>query len=406
MLNYLRGTLLVEVTGAALTRCMNRWTAADLSFWDFQQCSELVFQCKIYEKEYERIRREAGRAQCDVRILSRSGLPSVLARLRARPILVVGTAAMLGLAIFLQSFVWFFRVSGNSRVPSEDILRALDAEGVCFGAWGPALDSEDLKNRMLNRVPELRWLAVNREGGLVTVLTAEREAIEPPVQTEGVAHLVATRPGVIRELHVINGFAQKVPGDAAQAGEILISGTMEWTTHMQATRAMGEVYADTLHLAQLVCPSTALKKVYTGRTEVCRTIIFQRNRRKISGNSGIFGTMCDRMIETKVWTLPGNYALPITTETVILREYTLEPVPLRQTDAEQLLSGEALRLTEASMIAGTVETASTEIKKEKEKDAYTCSATLNCLELISRTVPVELFGEDDTNGEANQRGTD
>ena len=62
MLNYLRGTLLVEVTGAALTRCMNRWTAADLSFWDFQQCSELVFECKIYEKEFERIRREAGRA--------------------------------------------------------------------------------------------------------------------------------------------------------------------------------------------------------------------------------------------------------------------------------------------------------------------------------------------------------
>ena len=114
--------------------------------------------------------------------------------------------------------------------------------------------------------------------------------------------------------------------------------------------------------------------------------------------------MCDRMIETKVWTLPGNYALPITTETVILREYTLEPVSLRQTDAEQLLSGEALRLTEASMIAGTVETASTEIKKDK--DAYTCSGTLNCLELISKTVPVELFGEDVTNGEADQRGTD
>lgn len=403
MIRYLRGTIQLEVTGAALTRCLNRWSAANLSFWDMQQQSELVFQCRIYKSEFEVIRQEAERAQCDVRVLSRFGLPTVWVRLKRRPILLAGTVFAVGLALFLQSFVWFVRISDNSRFDSRQILHVLEEEGVGFGAWGPSLDSENLKNRMLNRVPQLRWIAVNREGGLVTVLTAEREPIEPAVDTEGVAHLVATRPGVIRELRVINGFAQKVPGDTVAAGEILISGVMEWTTHIQATRAIGEVYADTLHVAQLVCPATILKKVYTGRTEVCRTIIYQRNRRKISGNSGIFGTMCDRMIETKIWTLPGNYTLPITTETVTLREYTLEPIPLRQAEAEQLLCGEALRLTEANMIAGTVKTATNEIKKEK--DAFTCCGTLNCLELISKTVPVELFGEDDTNGETNQRGT-
>ena len=402
MLKFLRGTVEIEVTGASAALCLNRWTAADLPFWALRTDSELVFRCRAYESDLERIRREAAHAWCEIRVLRRFGLPGVLRQLRRRPILAVGLPLAVALAFFLQSFVWFLRVEGNERVTEQEILQNLWEEGVRFGAWGPALNSEKLKNRMLNRIPELCWLAVTREGGVVTVSVAEREPVEPRTETEGVAHIVAARAGILREISVINGFTDRKPGDAVMEGDILISGLAQWTTHLQATRAMGEVYADTLRVSELLCPAAALKKTYTGRSETCTTIIFQRKRRKISGNSSIFGSSCDKMIDTSMWILPGDYVLPVTVETVTLLEYTLEPVQLSREDAEALLAPESLRLTRAQMVAGRVESGSTAINMTQ--DSYRCRGVWNCVELISKTLPVELFGEDEANGETDQRG--
>ncbi len=399
MLKVLREIAEIEVTGASAPLCLNRWTAADLPFWGLRTETEFVFRCRVYGSQLEEICREAGRAWCEVRVLRRFGLPCRLRGLRRRPVLTAGVLLALVTAWYLQSFVWFLRVEGNDRVSAEEILHALEEEGVCFGAWGPDLDSEDLKNRMLNRMPALRWLAVNREGGVVTVLVAEREREEPPLETDGVAHMVAARSGIIREISVINGFSELKPGDSVLAGDVLISGVAEWTTHVQATRARGEVYADTLRVTEPVCPACALKKIYTGRRETCVTLIVERKRRKIKGNSSIFGTSCDRMIETSTWTLPGDWALPVTVETVTLLEYKTELLPLSQAQAEALLGEEALRLTRTQMVAGRIENGSTAIYKTQ--DSYRCRGVWNCLELISKTLPVELFGEDEVNGKTD-----
>lgn len=403
MLKLLRETAEIEVTGASAPLCLNRWTAADLPFWGLRRETEFVFRCRVYGSQLNEICREAGRAWCEVRVVRRYGLPCLLRGLRRRPVLAGGLLLALLAAWHLQSYVWFLRVEGNDRVSPEEILHALAEEGVCFGAWGPDLDSEDLKNRMLNKIPALRWLAVNREGGVVTVLVAEREREEPVEDTAGVAHVVAARPGIIREISVYNGFTELKPGDAVLTGDILISGLAEWTTHVQATRARGEVYADTLRVTEPVCPACALKKTYTGRKETCVTLVAERKRIKIKGNSSILGTSCDRMIETSTWTLPGGWALPVTVETVTLLEYETEPQPLSQEQAEALLGEEALRLTRTKMVAGRVENGSTAIYKTQ--DGYRCRGVWNCVELISKTLPVELFGEDEENGETDQRGT-
>ena len=404
MLRVFGETLKLRVTGAAPARCLNRWTAADLAFWALKRESELDFTCRVRARDLPLLRREAARAQCEVRVLGRFGLPVLLRRLRARPVLVVGTVLALALALFAQSFVWFLRVEGNERVPAETILRALEEEGVRFGTWGPSIDSEDLKNRVLNRVPALSWLAVNRSGCLVTALCAEREPETEPEETEGVMDIVAARPGILREISVLEGFAVREPGDAVLEGDLLISGVMEWTVRVQAGRARGEVYADTLRTSELICPAETVKKVYTGRTEVCRTIIFQRKRRNLSGNSSIFGTMCDRITEINEWSLPGGFVLPVRVETVTLYEYRLEPAELSLDEAEPLLNAEALRQTQAQMVAGRVEQGSA--VTQKKENGYICRAALNCLELISRTVPAEPLREEGSNGQIDQRGTD
>ena len=399
MLSRLRESLELEIRGAAPLRCLNRWTAAGVAFRRVEIPEPMLIRCRVPAADYPAALREAGRSQCALRILKRRGLPVLLRRLRARPVLSFGVPLAIALSLFLQNFVWFVQVSGNQRVSKEEILQALCEEGVRFGAWGPGLDSEMLKNRMLNRVPALRWLAVNREGGVVTVLTAERQEETAPEPSFPAANLVASRDGLVREITVLNGFPAVESGDLVKAGDLLVSGVQEWTVRTQVTCAKGEVYADTLHSLDLICPAEALEKVYTGREERCVTIIFQRKRRKISGNSGIFGGSCDRMIETREWTLPGGFRLPIAVETETLREYQLIHHGLSREEASALLDSEALRLVNAEMTAGQVLSGSSQVQITENR--CFCRSQLNCLELISRTVPVELFGEEENHGKAH-----
>ena len=55
------------------------------------------------------------------------------------------------------------------------------------------------------------------------------------------------------------------------------------------------------------------------------------------------------------------------------------------------------------LIAGTIRSADYTIKQEH--GISVCTAEMSCSELISRTVPILLLGEDEINGENHQRGT-
>ena len=190
MIRFFRGTVELKLTGVSLEACLNRWTKAEISFWDLRRDGDFTARCCICERETEQAEAEANRAQMELQVLAYHGLPNLMRKFALRRVLLFGTLIAVGLAMFAQNFVWFLSVSGTESVPDSVILQALAEEGVKFGAWGPDINSEDLKNRVLNRIPALRWLAVNREGGVVTVLAAERNPEEPVEEHSGVTNVV------------------------------------------------------------------------------------------------------------------------------------------------------------------------------------------------------------------------
>ena len=404
MLKYLRGWLEAEIRGASPERCLNSLTAGNIPFWKLERQDEFTLRLRLYRSDWERARTEITRSLCVGRILRGRGFYRTFRGLKKRPVLLFGLILVLILAYLAQNVVWFVCVEGNERIPTSRILQILEEEGVRFGAWGPDLDSQFLKDRMLNRIPELRWLAVNLQGCIARVPVSERGETEPIAQNEGVANVVAARDGVLTELRVLNGLAVKEAGDAVREGDLLVSGLIECPTHTQATRAAAEVFADTRRRVRLIIPDTYGEKTYTGREMVCKTIIFQSFRRKISGNSSIFGTSCDRITKTEPLTLPGGYSLPLALETVTLREYRLTPKALTPEEKEEILRSRAQTRVRRELIAGTIRSADYTIKQEH--GICVCTAEMSCSELISRTVPILLLGEDETYGENHQRGTD
>ena len=198
LIRYLRGSVRFRLTGAAPEQCLNSLAAARLEFWDIEREDALHLSLCVPAREAERLQRLALRCLCTAEVTERSGLRAQFGGLLRRPVLLLGLLAAAAATFVLQEFVWTIEVEGNDRLPAGQIVQALEELGIAPGTWGPSIDSPETRNRMLLRMPELAWLAVNRSGGRVQVLVTERQQPPDTRAPYAVAKVVAARDGGLR----------------------------------------------------------------------------------------------------------------------------------------------------------------------------------------------------------------
>lgn len=386
LIRYLRGSVRFRLTGAAPEQCLNALAAARLEFWDIEREDALHLSLSVPAREAERLQELALRCLCTAEVTERSGLRAQFGGLLRRPVLLLGLLAAAVATFVLQEFVWTIEVEGNDRLPAGQIVQALEELGIAPGTWGPSIDSPETRNRMLLRMPELAWLAVNRSGGRVQVLVTERQQPPDTRAPYAVANVVAARDGVLTEVSVTEGMRLCAVGDTVRQGQLLVSGYEDYGLFIRPVCASAEIYARTWHTGTVVTPAERLEKRYTGREWKQVTLIVGKKRIKLWGNSSISQQDCDKMIVEKAVRTSG-YAYPLRLETAILREYVLEPAPAPQVQTEKLLQEAWRRAVQAQMLAGRID--ATQESLLMQGGLCILQAQSDCTELISRTLPLK-----------------
>ncbi len=394
LLRYCRGEARLRLTGAAPQQCLNLLMQARIEFWEIEREDELHYRISVLPTAVKKVEELALRSYCSVECISSRGLSGDAKKLFRRPVLLFGLLAALAASFFLQSFVWVIEVQGNETVHSEVVLRALEELNIRCGAWAADIPYKEVKHRLLNLVPELSWIGINRTGGKLTVLVTEREFPNSQKPPYAAANIVAARDGVITEVSILEGMRLCKVGDTVKAGQILVSGFEDYGLYLRAVCAQAEIYAQTWRSATVVTPSQRMEKRYTGREWTQRTLIVGRKRINLCGNSGISDTKCDKMINVKKLALP-NYTFPVTLETATYREYETVPVGVEASEAERLLHDAFERLTLASMIAGKIESIDASI--QESGGLYVLTAESTCTEMLARLVPIEAIYEGESN---------
>ena len=403
MIRFLRDRVRVLITGAVPERCLNRFAAAGVAFRKPERVDELHFRCVLYQKDLKRAELAAARAMCTLTPEARFGIRVRFGGLLRRPVLVLGLLLAVVLTLLAQNYVWVVRIEGNELLSEAEIRRALTEEGIGFGTPGREIDSLLLRYRMQLRLPALRWLAANREGGVLTVQVAERKPSELTAAQTGAANLCAARDGVVTRILTENGEAKVAPGDAVRKGELLISGVLGWENRMQLVHAKGEVFALTRRVYRVKLPTETIEKREIGAQAREVSVLLGRKRIKIFGNSRISIDSCDKMVSRKTCVLPGGDALPLALEIVTFRFYETVPREIGEAEARAILEAFVLRDAARQMVAGTVRQAAHRLTKEN--GCWVLESELTCEEMISVTVPVRSLREDEVIGEADQRRT-
>ncbi len=265
ILNYLRGYLLITVGGRFPERFMNICVHRGIRVWDVSSKGG-TFKCKMAAEDFFRIRDIARITGARVRIKRRLGLMFLLRRYRRRWPAVIGLILFAAILYITATRIMSIDITGNERVPDDEIRRLLAGCGVSVGRSTADIDPDTVRNELIMNSDDLAWVGVNVRGSRVYIEVVERlDSESVPHITEEECNLVASKDGVISRLEVKQGQTMVKKGDGVRKGDVLVSGVMDSVYGgFRLVHSYGEVYALTEYSAKKEYPLTYTERVYTG----------------------------------------------------------------------------------------------------------------------------------------------
>lgn len=355
MWRSLSGMVEVQLTSADPAGALQAINADGIEVFHARQEGDLTLRFSLRRTSFRRLRKLSEKRGERLELCRRNGLYWAFRRLVQRPVLLLGIGAIIFLTLFLPSRVYFVEIEGNVNIPTALILEKAEECGIGFGSTRRDVRSEQMKNALLQAIPELQWAGINTYGCRAVISVRERPAAEEDVANKAVCSIVAARDGVIREITVKSGNRICSPGQAVKAGQVLISGYTDCGICIRATRADGEVFAQTERSMTAVLPLE-----YTRKSKICRqekkySLLIGKKLINFCKDSGISDTSCDKMYAVNYVTLPGGFRLPIAvvTETVIY--YDTASISMEEDTATELITQFAGHYLAGAMTAGQIE---------------------------------------------------
>ena len=392
----LSGMLEVELTSANISDALDEIKDCEIILNKVYLIDELTAVFSIKRSQLLSLTEVAERRGETIQIRNRKGLYWWLRGLVGRPLVLIGLFLFVILVFYLPTRVLFIQVEGNVGVPVNRILEAAQQSGIRFGASRRAVRSEKVKNALLDMVPELQWAGVNTHGCSAMISVRERSAEDIESEKKDVSSIVATRDGYVISATATQGNLLCHPGQSVKEGQVLISGYTDCGIYIQATRAEGEVFAQTNRDITVISCVNCLKKTAAKETKRKISMIIGKKRVKLWKDSGIWDATCGRMYEEYYIALPGGFQLPVA---VCVETYTLCEMETTQMDGtamERALEDYARSYLNAQMAAGSILAGSYSMVQE---DAVVqLGGNFVCVEMIGR-VQQEQMG--DTNGKSS-----
>ena len=381
------GYVYAEIVSADIPGLLSLLCDKNIALDALQTVDEMTIRARFFYCDVAAIRRLTGKRGDQFVIIRKEGLYWNGHRFLNRPILSFLLVFIILMSIFLPTRIFFVRIEGNEEIPNRRILQAAEECGIRMFSSRRKVRSENVKNRLLESIPELQWVGVNTAGCIATISVAEKSVQNETLEQKAeVSSIVASRAGVIQACTVTRGNSLCYVGQAVNAGDVLVSGYTDCGIIVKATQAEAEILARTSRQLEVLSPGVTSKRVNITDRQTNFSILFGKKLVKLKKCSGISDATCVKIYNEYILTLPGGFSLPIglIREQKIFYAYAETDI---HSDADWL-TDEAVRYLKTQMIAGQI--LDQNIQVQSEENVCVLSGQFECLEMIGQ-IKVEDF---------------
>ena len=391
--NWLSCLVRIRIVGADVSDSLSTVSCAGFTVFNGEITDELTANITVQRTVYKKIQQILILKGNQVEIIDRMGLYWRIIQFLKRPVLLIGMIFLLFLNAYLPTRIFFVQVEGNANIPSREIIDASADCGLGFGTLRREIRSEQIKNKLLEAIPQLQWCGVNTSGTVAVISVRERANTLESGADRHVSSIVASRDGVIYQCTATRGNLVCKAGQAVKAGEVLISGYTDCGLKIQATDAEGEIYARTERTLSVVFPATWQSKVMKKNQIRKYSLIIGKNRINLYNDSGISYQRCGKMYKQTYVTLPGGFALPISIVSETWSICDFNDIVVEPDVAKETLSMYADSYLLKEMVAGKI--LATDESFSNSGTVYQIIGDYACLEMIGQTRKEEIYGKYD-----------
>lgn len=271
---FLKGYVIIRVTGTGLESWANRVARSGVPLWDVSRPLPDTLVARVRRADFARLRRLRGR-RVRYRILGRSGRAVPVSKLARRWGLGLGAFAFLLSFYLATSMVWFVEIEAPPGLDPQAVRSAAAKAGLRPGQRRDRIDPYAVERRLHLDLPQVAWAHLELRGTRALLQVAERPGWQRDRAAYG--HMVAGRDGVVLQVVALQGEPAVEIGEVVAQGQLLISGLVAPGAGGEAAgveagpmpyvRAEGQVFARVWYEEYGEAPLVVEERVPTGRRE-------------------------------------------------------------------------------------------------------------------------------------------
>ncbi len=352
LFHSLAGWVRVKYISADIGSVLGELERKQVIIFDVSAADELTIEFSVANRYLDILRKIAGKRGEKLEITGRMGLFWPMRTVLRRPLLVLGILFLVTVATILPGRILFVQVEGNEQIPTNRILEAAAESGLAFGSDRRNIRSEQIKNKLLDAIPELGWAGVNTYGSRAVITVRERDDTAQQQKSYPVRHIVAARDGIVTSCTVTDGCGVCSVGQAVKKGDILISGYTDCGITIRATAADGRISASTKRNLAVLTPSKCRSRTQMTESAVRYSVTIGKKRINFYKGSGLSGACCVKMYSEYVLRLPGGFELPVRLRKEYLSDHVFAVSDAA--DPNGILVSFAAGYLNGQMVSGTV----------------------------------------------------
>lgn len=333
--NYLRGYVIVEVSGYMLEKFINLALNHQNVFWNIRRKDGKIYLSTTISG-FKRLKPYAKKSRCRIRIVEKKGLPFLRFRYRKRVMFAIGIFLFVSCIYLLSSFVWLIEVEGCERLNESEVIETLETAGYKTGQLKMKLNLREAEQTLVNTYPDIIWTGVKFEGTKLVVSISE-SVPKPEIHDETrPCHLISKNDALITYIATDKGMPNVKKGDTVKKGDILVSGSMtlgDESGSLYLTHAKAEIKAKVGYALEASLPLEALRKDYTSRVSGVYTLkLFDFKIPFYRSHTKEQYTYYDEVVEVKQFKLTDQFPLPF----YFIKESKIEYKPYKEPIDEEV----------------------------------------------------------------------
>ncbi|MCL2674092.1 MAG: sporulation protein YqfD [Defluviitaleaceae bacterium] len=338
--NYIRGYVIIEVTGKGSMRFLNIAARSGTYIRDVSQTDRGLYM-KVSIAAFWGLRQHARKAGCKIKIAGRTGAPFVAHRYRKRKVLALGVIFFIASLYAMSLFVWQVEVVGTERLNSTDVLQAAQAAGLSQSMFRPGVDRARVERHLLSEFDDIAWVNVTLRGTRATINLTETLPRQVIIDRYSPTDVVAAKDGLIVNIAVSAGSPLVRAYDVVRAGDILVSsevvvredeGVLRITDYVHAN---AQIFARIYYDFNFRIPYVYIIKNYTGNERASYDIILFGQSFALPFRNHGFRNYT-RTFTTEHVSIGRYYPLPIAVDVRTYKEFTATRMQRSMEEAKAL----------------------------------------------------------------------